>query len=377
MNDGNVRKICICGGGNQGHALAGMLGSRSDLEINMLTRRPELWKHEITVINPEGLKSSGNINIISDNPKHVIPQSDLIIISLPSYAVLEVLERISPYVPEKAWVGAFPGTGGFDWMAKKILHGKNFLFGLQRVPYISRIIKYGDKVNVSGIKSELKVAALPFQYVDRIASILHDIFEVPIKPLNNYLAITLTPSNPILHPSRLYLLFRDWQEGLYFDKNPLFYEDWDIQSSQILLECDSEVQNLCSLIPLDLTEVLSLKKHYGVNNHSELTTKISGIKAFKGITSPMIKTEKGYIPDFNSRYFTEDIPYGLVIIRAIAELFSFPTPTIDKIIEWAQFHMNKQYLVDGKLIGADICNTGVPQIFNIDSTEKIINAACC
>jgi hypothetical protein len=51
------------------------------------------------------------------------------------------------------------------------------------------------------------------------------------------------------------------------------------------------------------------------------------------------------IPDFSHRYLTEDVPFGLVVLRGVAELTGVPTPTIDKIVLWAQNASGVRYLV--------------------------------
>ena len=79
----------------------------------------------------------------------------------------------------------------------------------------------------------------------------------------------------------------------------------------------------------------------------------------------------GWVPDFTARYFTEDIPHGLVVTRGVAALLAVPTPAIDMLIEWAQKNMGKEYLVGGKLVGKDIQDTSAPQAFGIHSAADL------
>jgi len=365
-------KICICGGGNLGQTLAGVLSSREDIELFVLTRKPEKWKSKIKVIYGNE-KIIGKPEIITDKPSEVIPQSNIIIMTLPSYAKSSVLEKISPYTNKGTWIGSFPGTGGFEWIVKKFLGNNVTIFGLQRVPYICRLKTYGKETFLLGKKKYLCAASLPKKNIKIITQKLEKLLEIPVKPLNNFLAVTLTPSNPILHPSRLYGLFKDWKEKEYYQNEIFFYKEWDLLSSKVLINCDNELQKLCLKIPLDLSGILSLLDHYEVKNEEELTKKISTIESLKTIKAPMIKINDSYIPDFKSRYFTEDIPYGLLIIRAIAELAEIETPSIDMVLSWAQKHMKKQYLINGKLIGKDLKETAIPQQYGINSLEELIN----
>ena len=48
----------------------------------------------------------------------------------------------------------------------------------------------------------------------------------------------------------------------------------------------------------------------------------------------MVQTEEEWIPDFQSRYFTEDFPYGLHYIWKLANEKGVPVPNIDKVYEW-------------------------------------------
>ena len=66
----------------------------------------------------------------------------------------------------------------------------------------------------------------------------------------------------------------------------------------------------------------------------------------------MYHTEDGLVPDFGTRYLSEDMPYGLVVTRGIAELADLPTFMIDRVITWAQVHLAEEYLVDrrGRLV---------------------------
>ena len=48
----------------------------------------------------------------------------------------------------------------------------------------------------------------------------------------------------------------------------------------------------------------------------------------------MKEVEGGFVPDFQSRYFTEDFPYGLAFVYRLMHEKDIPSPTIDMIYEW-------------------------------------------
>lgn len=371
-------RIAICGGGNVAHVLAGLLSQRKELEILVLTRKPDLWGDSIRVLDDQGRSTTGRPHLISSQAGEVIPKADIVILALPAYARAAVLKTIAPHLTGNVWVGSFPGSGGFDWLAQKALQGTSAnvsIFGAQRVPYISRIIHYGREVFGSPKKEGIAIAAIPQNRSSEISSILEDLLQMPVNCLNNFLEITLATSNPILHPARMYTLFGDYEAGMYWHEPILFYEGWDDAASELLIRMDREVHNIFSRIPLDLSYILPLLEHYGVRNAQELTRKISSIPSFKEIPTPMLETENGFIPDFQSRYFTEDIPFGLLIIKGVAAITGTATPVIDTLLTWAQEMMHKEYIVDGKLRGKDIAEPPIPQNAGIVTTTELVRQA--
>ena len=81
---------------------------------------------------------------------------------------------------------------------------------------------------------------------------------------------------------------------------------------------------------------------------------------YRGLRCPMNQLPDGkWVPDFNNRYFCEDLPFGLVNFKSIALLVGVDTPFIDEIILWAQRHLDMELLVkdaDDKyqLAGSDV-----------------------
>lgn len=368
------QNICIVGGGSIAHALVAYLSSRSELSVRVLTRNPGKWKSRIVAYEKDsGQQIVGHPHIISDQPITTVADADLVLIALPAYARAERIAAITPFLREGILVGSIPGTGGFEWMSQDLLLRKRcIIFGTQRVPYICRLRDYGCDVDILGRKDSLYGAALPSYATVNVCKLVSDLLGIQVNPLNNYMSVTLTPSNPILHTSRLYALYKEYHRGDVLPDNPLFYEDWDDTSSEILLESDAELQQLCRVIPLDLRGVTSLREHYGVSSAAHMTKKLKSIQAFKGIYGPTKRVEGGYILDFNSRYFTEDFMFGLAIVKGIADLAECSTPYIDKMLQWYQELTNKTLLTGNKMNGSDVFETGSPQAFGIVSLNNLL-----
>ena len=180
------------------------------------------------------------------------------------------------------------------------------------------------------------LASIPRGYEKELAAFVEEAFKIETIPLENYLSITLTPSNPILHTTRLRTIFKDYYEGLSYKSVPLFYEGWNNETSELLLKCDAELQEMCKMLSdFDLSYVKSLKEHYESNNADELTKKITSIRSFKGLKTPTLTLEDGsFIPDFGSRYFRADFPFGLAILVQIADFLGYDAANMKETMKW-------------------------------------------
>lgn len=368
-------KICVIGGGNVGTLISAELSLSGAHDVSLLASRAYMFSNEITIEdwNDNSIKTA-HINLITDDKEKALNKAEVILITVPANIVPITVKEIAPYVKPGTLIGVIPGSGGVEFASKILLEKGCILFGLQRVPSITRTKEYGKIVVNQSRKTKLEVAAIPIAYSKKIAELMELLFNIPCEELKNFLSVTLTPSNPILHTTRLYSIFKNYREGTFFENQIYFYKDWNDEASEMLINCDLELQNICkSLIELDMSGVKSLLKHYEVNNKEEMTNKISNIKAFENIFSPLIKTDKGYIPDFDNRYFTADFPYGLCIIKGIGELVKIATPNIDKVLKWYEKFADKEYFIGNDFIGKDIKETGIPQNYGIDTREALIN----
>ena len=64
-------------------------------------------------------------------------------------------------------------------------------------------------------------------------------------------------------------------------------------------------------------------------------------QGYKTCKFPVIKKGNGVVLNLKCRFFTEDIPYGLCILKDLARLFKVSTPMIDAMIEYHQKFMDK------------------------------------
>lgn len=329
-------KICLIGSGAIALATAFDLINTGN-EVVFYTSQPDAFDGTVTEIN-ENDESVGTVEgfTYTNDLSNALSGADYALITYPAFMLYDFAKELDSLISRNTVLCVFPGTGGAEFAFKNLVKKGITLAGLQRVPYIARVKEKGKIVKMSGKKSELFLGSIPTSDCEKICRDFEKMFSVPCHSLPNYLSVTFTPSNPILHTTRLYSMFKDNPANYEYDRNFLFYEEWDDASSQMLIACDRELQMICKKLEgLDLSNVVSLCDYYESHTAKEMTDKISGIKAFRGIGSPMIQNENGrWVIDWNSRYFTADFPFGLSIIYAFAKAIGVKTPNIEKILSW-------------------------------------------
>lgn len=328
--------ICICGGGNLGHVVLGVLAAQPQNRVSLLTNHPQRWADTVTVTDPNGKQYVGKIVQITNRAEDVIPHSDIVLLCLPGFAIREELEKIRPYLSATTAVGSIVSSTGFFFEAQRLLPKEQPLFGFQRVPFISRTTEYGRSAELKGYKPLLNLAIEQTADKEALCLTIEQLFHTPTQLLQSHYEASLTNSNPLLHPSRLYTLWKDWHEGIVYDKNPYFYADWTLEAAQLYIDMDAEFQTLLRTLPVRSEAIPDVLTYYESHDAASLAHKLRTIPAFQGILSPMKEVEGGFLPDFHSRYFTEDFPFGMRFIIELAQEKGVQIPKIKEVYEWGK-----------------------------------------
>ena len=329
-----MRGICICGGGSLGHVVAGYIAATKPVKLNVLTQRPERWSREIVVDTPDGKVLHGGLNVVSSDPAEALSGVDVVLLCLPGFAIRDELIKIRPYLNKDTYVGSVFSSTGFFFEAMKLLGEDIPLWGFQRVPFIARTEEYGHSAHLLGYKSAHNIAVERCDDKEGFRALIESLFDAPVTLLRNYYEASLTNSNPLLHTSRLYTMFGGENEGRVFPRMILFYEEWTVEAAQLLIDMDEEFFTILRYLPVSEGYLPRILDYYESHDAESLARKLSSIQGFKGITSPMTETAEGWVPDFASRYFTEDFPYGLRYIWELAHQLNIDVPYIDKVYNW-------------------------------------------
>ena len=173
--DNQILKVALCGGGNAAHVLMSDLGSRKDVELRVWApfgdEADEISKgiqenDGITKYFEDSVNAvKGRPTIVSKHPSNTIPDADVIVLALPSFAHQSTLQGIAPYVKDNAVITAMPGQGGFNMTAAYAMgvekEHKVVLAGFNQLPWNCRIMEYGKSVELIGLKPVVRVSTVP------------------------------------------------------------------------------------------------------------------------------------------------------------------------------------------------------------------------
>jgi hypothetical protein len=193
------------------------------------------------------------------------------------------------------------------------------------------------------------------------------------------LALTLANTGQLIHPGIMYDLFADWDgKPFHTDDVPLFYQGLSEEGAQTLAGLSDDVQAIRARLEpvLDLSAVRPLKawllRSYGdaIADPSSLHSAFVTNRAYAGLKAPVREVlPEQFAPDLRARYLAEDVPFGLAVSRAIAQLAGVETPTMDAVIAWAGAQLGKDYL------DRDASAARIPQKYGLGSLEALMRFA--
>jgi hypothetical protein len=386
-------KITICGAGNAAQTLIALLVARG--EHSVIVYAPLADEAErlricaqsgIEVRMPVGDLHCGRPALVTADAV-LAADADLILMALPAFAHESVLRTLAPHLPPHVWIGALPARGGFDWMAEQVLgrdRGERVIFGLQTLPWACRILEWGRRVDVLGVKHEVDLAVWPSTRAEDVAQTLSALIGVALQPISGFLALTLANTGQIIHPGIMYGLFHRWDGRPFTAADaPLFYGGVNQPCVDIMQAISDEIQQICRALEvgdphLDLSGVLPvetwLHRAYAgqIEDRSSLRAAFNTNRAYAGLSAPVTAIDDDRcVPAFHSRYLSEDIPYGLLVSRGIAELIGVATPAMDRVIHWAQERLGCEYLIDGRVAGRDLKMSRAPQRYEMKEIKQL------
>lgn len=366
-------KVTIVGAGNMGLAMTGYIAVNNKAEVTLFTKKS--IDSIILDQKEKGICETTENFSVSSDPVTAFSEADVVLVTYPAFLRKDFILTYQSYMKSGSCLGFVPGYGGAEYCCQELIRRDVVIFGLQRVPYVARAVNHENSATagILSAKKELFIGAIQRDKTAEIAKIMEQLLDIPVVRLKEYLSITLAPSNPLLHITGLYNVFKDYKKGQTFPDNMRFYEEWNDETSEMLFRYDAELQEICrKLSPLDMTEVVPLPIYYESPTPVDMTRKLKSIEAFKAVMVPLKKEEEGYVPDLSSRMFVEDYPYGVCIIKDFARMLGVSTPTVDLLLAFYEELSGHKYFNPDGSYAEEMKDTGAPGIYGLKNKEDVI-----
>ncbi|WP_366924297.1 NAD/NADP octopine/nopaline dehydrogenase family protein [Metallumcola ferriviriculae] len=357
-------KVAVLGSGNGGCAVA-FRWAKDGHDVFLFDF--EDFPDNIDAISKNGgiysegqLKGFTKVKYAGHDIRCTVDEADIIFAVGPAYSTEAFAKVVKPYLKPGQTIIVCPGSCGGAIVFKNALglnleDEKYIIAETSTLPYAVRVTEPGKIRIFLELKGGVYLAALPSKNTEDVYKLAKDVFPM-LEPAKNVFQTTLQNGNPVIHPAVVLL-----NAGLVDRTNGdfYFYEEGVTKAVGRLIEgLDNERIALGKELGLDILAepVIGIKEGY----MQEATYDRGYIEAdgFKGIKA---------LSSLDSRFFNEDVAFGLVFMSELGKRVGVKTPTMDAVIEIASVIMRRDYRKAGertpKTLGLD--NYSISEIMRI------------
>ena len=321
------RKVTIMGGGNTAFSVAARL-SHIGNEICIL-EHPEFAESVDQIsrtghITLEGVMENGPaaVSLVTLDPSEALAFSDLLLLIVPAYAHRPFAEFTGSYLTSDHTVVVMPGTLGsleFSALAAEFGVSDITVAEVDTAPYVCRKTSEGSAI-IWGEVSSLGLGVFPSARTSNVVSDLKPLFP-GISPYEDALQCGLSSMNPVVHPAGVLMNAGrvEYSRGEFY-----FYEEGVSESVAKVIEAvDEERMTVGRELGYELTPVGKAFHEAGFGPQGTLWEAINGSHMLTRLKAP---------GTLESRWLTEDIPYGIAAWSKLGTQYGVQTPVIDAFV---------------------------------------------
>lgn len=322
------RRLAILGGGNTAFALAANLTLRGHEVVlweapeQAASVAPLLADPTISLL---GVAERGRARIhrVTTDVAEAAAE-DLLLAPVPSYAHRPFAQCLLPHLRPGHVLALLPGNLGSLYFARRAREegradGVTFA-EVDTAPYVCR--KTGPaEATIWGVVSGLGLGVYPAKAAPAALDALTDLFP-GIRPYPNALACGLSAGNPVVHPVGVLLNAGriERSRGDFY-----FYEEGVTPSVARAIEAvDRERLAVGAAYGLALDSVAETFWKAGFGPRGDLWATINGSRMLTALRAP---------GSLETRWLSEDIPYGIATWCLLGEAAAVPTPLMRALVD--------------------------------------------
>jgi opine dehydrogenase len=319
--------ITILGGGNTAFAVAA--------NLTHLGHEITLWEmpafeqafepiRDTQEINLLGVAETGpaRIHRLTTDISEALKASDLVLVIVPSYAHEPFIESCAPHVTSDHTIVLMPGNlGSLAWAKSLREMGAPMptMAEVDTAPYVCRKTE-PDTATIWGIVTGLGLGVLPTDRTEQVRSRLDGLFP-GVQTYPDVIACGLSAMNPVVHPAGLLLNAGrvERSRGEFY-----FYDEGITETvAKVIMKVDDERRAIGAALGYDLMPANEAFHAAGFGPKGDLWATINGSRMLTAFKAP---------GTLDTRWLTEDIPFGLASWSSLGSQYGVDTPTMDALV---------------------------------------------
>ena len=340
-------RVTVLGGGNTAFSMAANL-ALAGYEV-LLWEHPDFAQtiaplRETLTIHLDGTARTGAARLagVTTDAAEALAWSETLVCSVPSYAHQPFLDQLLPHLKPGHILALLPGNLGALAAARALREA-----GIDGVivaesdtaPYVCR--KSGaDRAVIWGTVTGLGIGVEPASQTEEAMPVLRALFPGAVA-YGSALEAGLSALNPVVHPPGVLMNAGrvERSRGEFW-----FYEEGVTPSVVNVIEAvDRERLALGAGLGLRLTPVAEAFHRAGFGPAGDLWATINGSRMLTALRAP------GQI---DTRWLTEDIPFGLATWALLGDRLGVATPTIDALVVLAAATLQRDFASEARSLDA-------------------------
>lgn len=340
-------RVAVLGGGNTAFSMAAILALAGHDVL--------LWEHpdfahtiepirESLTIHLDGAARTGSAKLaaVTTDAAEALAWSESLVCSVPSYAHGPFLEQLLPHLKPGHILALLPGNLGALAVANALREaGRDGVIVAESdtAPYVCRK-SAPDRAVIWGTVTGLGIGVEPASQTDEAMPVLRELFPGAVA-YGSALEAGLSALNPVVHPPGVMMNAGriERSRGEFW-----FYEEGVTPSVVNVIEAvDRERLALGAALGLTLKPVAEAFHRAGFGPAGDFWAVINGSKMLTALRAP------GQV---DTRWLTEDIPFGLATWAALGDRLGVETPTIDALVTLASATLARDFRAETRGLDA-------------------------
>jgi opine dehydrogenase len=359
--------VVVLGAGNTGLSIAAKLALEGrevalwEAPSHASALEPLLPGRQVRLTG-EGGAGTATLAAVTTDAAAALASADVLIAAVPSYAHEPFADLLVPHLEPRHLLALLPGNLGSLAFAERLRRANGAAGPLlaegDTAPYVCR--KLGpDHAHIFGVVESIGIGVLGARRTDEALGALEPLFP-GLRPYPHVLAAGLGALNPVVHPPGVLMNAGRIE---YAQGDFRFYEEGVTPTVARMIEAlDAERRAIGAAHGIELTPVAEAFSTAGFGPVGDLWATINGSRMLTQMRAP---------GSLDTRWLSEDVPYGLRTWAELAERAGVAAPVARALVQLGDVVVG----TDSWSSGRSLADLGIDDLNDDDLHEYLDTGA--